>query len=62
MPGGDLTVVLRPLHGEVGVGPQPEDDLAVVRLGAAVAGDVDVAAPGGPPRVLAQERLACPAS
>ena len=55
--GAGLAVMLGSLHGEVRVRPQSEDDLAVERLGAPVAGDVDVATPGGPPRILAEERL-----
>ena len=48
-------MVFRPLDGEVGIRTQPEDDLPVVRLGPAVARDVEIAAPGREPRVPAQE-------
>ena len=53
-------MVLGPLDGDVGVGPEPEDDLPVVRLRAAVPGDVEVAAPRGQPGELAVEGAEAP--
>ncbi len=52
----DPTMVLRPLHGDVRLGPEPEHDLAVVRLRSSVPRDVDVAAPGGEPRIAPGQR------
>jgi hypothetical protein len=46
-----LPVMLWPLDGQVGLGAQAEDDLAVVGGGPPMAGDVDVAAIGQQVRV-----------
>ena len=48
--GDRLAVVLGPVHCDERRLPQPEHDLAVVRLGPPVPGDVDVAAAGRQPR------------
>src|SRR5438045_9314330 len=48
------------MHGDVGIVPQAEDDLAVVRDRASVPGDVDVTAPRSEPRERADESLRGP--